>query len=306
MAGKKPALGRGLEALFGEAEVRVPIAEPLSGTYSRGTEKDEKVPENAVLYIDIDDIKPNSMQPRQNFDPDTIEELAASIETYGIIQPVLLSKAAIGYELIAGERRWRAARKAGLKTVPAIVRGVTKEENALIAIIENMQREDLNTIEEASAYRAIIDKYGMTQEAIAKAVGKSRPHIANTLRTLGMPQEIIDMLKAGKLTLGHANALGIVKDKRQQIGLSERIVKKGLSVREAERLANALNNEVLKKEPQRAKSEEIHAIEQELTSLTGVRVVINGDGSKGNVELKYSDRQGLEEIIDLLRKAKSH
>ena len=306
MAAKKPALGRGLNALFGDIEVEVPaIRNEGTGTEeSRSTKKNEaNTPGNVVLYIDIDDIKPNSMQPRQSFDPESIEDLAASIETYGIIQPVLLAKATVGYELIAGERRWRAARKAGLKSIPAIIREVTNEENALIAIIENMQREDLNVIEEATAYRTIINKYGLTQEELSKAVGKSRPHIANTLRILGLPPEVKELLRSGSLTLGHANALGAVKNVEKQSELAEKIAAKNLSVREAERLASALNIEKTGKIASQGKPVEIHIIEQELTSAVGIRVVINGNGEKGSVDLKYFDRSGLEEIIDLLRKA---
>ena len=311
MAGKKQALGRGLEALFGEMEVSMPVLEPAD-SLEDNTQKEEKGeakatrPKNTVLYIDIDDIKPNSMQPRQNFDPESIEELAASIESYGIIQPVIVSVTELGYELVAGERRWRAARKAGLKTVPAIIREVTNEENALIAIIENMQREDLNTIEEANAYRRVIDKYKITQESLARAVGKSRPHVANTLRALDMPPEIVDMLRAGALSLGHANVLGAIKDIKQQCELAEKVVNKGLSVRETERLAAFLDGKKPVKKKQDTKVEEIRIIEQELTSSTGVKVIINGDGEKGNVELRYFDRQGLEEIIDLLRRIHSH
>jgi len=307
MGGKKPALGRGLNALFGDIEVEVPAVrneETGAETTPAISEGGERAPENMVLYIDIDEIKPNSMQPRQAFDPETIEDLASSIETYGIIQPVILTKAEIGYELIAGERRWRAARKAGLKTIPAILREVTNEENALIAIIENMQREDLNVLEEATAYRTIITKYKLTQEELSKAVGKSRPHIANILRILGLPSEVKEMLREGTLTLGHANALGAVKNAEKQAGLAKKIVTKGLSVREAERLASALSSEKnAKKKPKESKSVEIRVIEQELTSSIGVRVVINGDAEKGSVDLKYFDRSGLEEIIDLLRKA---
>jgi len=306
MAGRKQALGRGLDALFGDIEIKVPAVRDGETGANAGNSSANAgaAPENAVLYVDIDDIKPNSMQPRQSFDPELIDELAASIEAYGVIQPIVLAKANIGYELIAGERRWRAARKAGLKTIPAIVREVTNEENALIAIIENMQREDLNTIEEAMAFRTIIEKYGMTQEALAKAIGKSRPHIANTLRALSMPIEIVDFLRTGALTLGHANALGAVKDTENQVKLAARIAKDGLSVREAERLATALGEKKPeRKKKQNPKTNEIRIVEQELTSATGVRVVINGDGEKGGVELKYFDRQGLEEIIDLLRKA---
>jgi len=307
MAGKKQALGRGLDALFGDVDAKVPAR---AGTENKN--KAEKVIDpgealdttgNKILFIDIDDIKPNSMQPRQAFNPDTIEELADSIKTYGVIQPIILQKTTKGFELVAGERRWRAARKAGLKEVPAIIREVTEEENALFAIIENMQREDLNTIEEATAYHSIIQKYGMTQEGLAKAVGKSRPHVANTIRTLGMQSEIVDFIRQGDLTLGHANALGAVKDTGTQLLLAKKIVKNGLSVREAERLAAQAEKKPTGKGARSAKSVEIRTVEQELTSATGVRVRINGNGNKGRVELGYTDRQGLEEIIDLLRKA---
>jgi len=298
MAGKKPALGRGLESLFGDMEISVPA---IGSTASGKKDQDS---ENAILYVDIDEIKPNSMQPRQSFNPESIEDLAASIESYGVIQPVILTKAANGYELVAGERRWRAARKAGLKTVPAIIRKLTNAENALIAIIENMQREDLNTIEEAAAFKAITGKYKMTQEELAKTIGKSRSYVANTIRTLSLPPEIVELLRTGKLTLGHANALGAVKDAGMQIRLAEKIAQNGSSVREAERLAGAL----MKKKPKETarpgtKTNDIRIVEQELTSLIGVKVVINGDDEKGSVELRYSDREGLEEIIDLLRKA---
>jgi len=307
MAGKKQALGRGLDALFGEIETKVPVntyTEANAETKKTGS-YDKTVPGNAVLFIDIDEIKPNSMQPRQFFDPDSIEELAASIEAYGVIQPVILQESKNGYELVAGERRWRAARKAGLKVIPAIVREVTEEENALFAIIENMQREDLNTIEEATAYQTIIQKHGMTQEMLAKAVGKSRPHITNTLRTLSMQEEIVDLLRKGTLTLGHANALGAIKDTKQQLMLAKKIEKNGLSVREAERLAVLTEKKAVSKGTKTTKSNEIRNLEQELTSATGIRVKINGNGEKGSVELQYFDRQGLEEIIDLLRNART-
>lgn len=306
MAGKKPALGRGLDALFGDIEVKAPVKR--EGEQKPETIKDNEPDlagqENAVLYIDIDDIKPNSMQPRQSFDPEAIDELAASIEAYGVLQPVILAKAEKGFELVAGERRWRAARKAGLKTVPAIIREVTNEENAIIALIENMQREDLNTIEEATAFRTIISKYKMTQEVLARAVGKSRPHITNTLRTLTMAPEIVEFLRSGALTLGHANALGAVKDVGKQVKLAEKAAKTGLSVRETEKLAAALSGKKPKQDStQGGKTNEIRVVENELTSVTGIRVAIRGAGEKGRVELHYFDRQGLEEIIEFLRNA---
>jgi len=305
MAEKKPALGRGLDALFGDVGTREIVKPDTKGEKGKGriakrAEERPASPGDAELFIDIDEIKPNTMQPRKAFDNEKMEELASSIELHGVISPVILRKAENGYELVAGERRWRAARKAGLKIIPATIREVTDEESAKVALIENLQREDLNTFEEASAYHAIIQKYGMTQDGLAREVGKSRPHIANTLRVLSMQEEIVDMIRRGELTLGHANALGAVKDEDQQLELAKKIVKSGLSVREAERLAARTDKRPAAKS---AKSDEIRGVEQELTSATGIRVTINGNGRKGSVELRYFDRPGLEEIIELLRKA---
>jgi len=304
MAGKKQALGKKLEDLFGDIEAKIPITG--SGETKRGAETTEKttvMAGKAVIEVDIDEIKPNSNQPRQEIDPEGLDDLAASIEAHGVISPVLLQKAKTGYELVYGERRWRAARKAGLKHIPATVREVTEEEKELFAIIENTQRENLNAIEEGTAYRGIINKYGMTQEGLAKIVGKSRSHVANTLRALGMQKEIVEMIRQGLLTLGHANALGAVKDEKQQLDLAEQIVKGGLSVREAEKRAARAEKKPSASGGGKPKTDEIRMVEQELTTATGIRVRINGDDRKGNVELRYLDRQGLEEIIDLLRKA---
>ena len=299
MAGIKQGLPRGIYALIDDNAIKVPARKEDSGdgtSESAGTGR---------LYIDINDIKPNSAQPRQDFKQEAIDELAASIEEYGVLQPLILMKAETGYELISGERRLRAARKAGLKEVPAILIEVTKKEKALFAMIENMQREDLNLVEEAIAYQKMMQEYGMTQEVLAKAVGKSRPHIANTLRALGMQAQIVDMLRKGALTLGHANALGAVKDADEQLLLARKAAKNGLSVRETERQAAKIEKKPAKKARQGAKTDEIRGVEQELTSATGVRVNITGDGRKGSVELRYFDRQGLEEIIDLLRNART-
>ncbi|MDR3305672.1 MAG: ParB/RepB/Spo0J family partition protein [Clostridiales Family XIII bacterium] len=316
MAGKKKALGRGLDALFGEFQASVPVnADAETDADAEGGEtQNSRAPtarensENTILYVDIDDIRPNEMQPRRLFKAEAIEELAASIETYGVIQPVILRKAELGYELVAGERRWRAARKAGLRKIPALVRELAEEENALFAIIENMQREDLNTVEEANAFRTILDKYEMTQDALSRAVGKSRPYIANTLRVLKMPPEILEFLQSGALSLGHANALGAVKDRELQIRIAAMIEKKGLSVREAERLcaeaeARAGKADGGKRRQGKAKNAEIRAVEEELTSLVGTKVAINAGKRGGSVELRYFDKAGLDEIIELLRAA---
>ncbi|MDR0875116.1 MAG: ParB/RepB/Spo0J family partition protein [Clostridiales Family XIII bacterium] len=310
MAGKKQALGRGLGALFGEIEAPVPAKSDAKPS-KKQSKNPEKALENgalsadSVFYINIDDIRPNAMQPRQSFAPEAIEELADSIQSYGVIQPIILRKSAVGYEIVAGERRWRAARKAGLREIPAIVREFGEEENALIAIIENMQREDLNTVEEATAFKTILAKYGMTQEELSKAIGKSRPHIANTLRTLRLPPEVVELLRTGRLSLGHANALGAIKDRDKLSRLAEKIAKDGLSVRETERLAQDADQAAPKRTKRKgaAKTNEIRLVEQELTSLIGARVVINGDREGGSVELKYHDRAGLDDIVEYLRSA---
>ena len=298
MATKRQALGgQGLAALIADNDITVPRGK------RKGTDAEQADSESAVLLIDIDNIKPNSRQPRKVFKEETMEELATSIEAEGVIQPILVTKASTGYEIIAGERRWRAARKAGLKDIPAIVREVTEEEKAKFAIIENIQREDLNTIDEAKAFRTLIDDAEMTHESLAKAVGKSRSYITNTLRTLTMPPEIVEMLWEGTLTLGHANALGAVKDADKQVRLAKQIAEQGSSVREAERMAAAAGSKKKAKprgQKTARKTNEIRMAEQDLTSATGVKVVINGDEKTGSVNLHYYNKEGLDEIIDLL------
>ncbi|MDR0356941.1 MAG: ParB/RepB/Spo0J family partition protein [Clostridiales Family XIII bacterium] len=295
-AQKKRGLGKGLDALFGEMNATVS---------ARAGESDEGHSSGNIVYVDIDEVKPNAMQPRKKFDEGTLTNLAESIETYGVIQPVMLRKNGRGYELVAGERRWRAARKAGLKEVPAIIRDLSEEENALFAIIENMQREDLNPMEEASAFKNIMDVYGLTQEAVSKNVGKSRSYIANTLRLLKMPQDIRDMLVREELTLGHANAIGGIRDKKKMIAVAKRIVREELSVREAETLAaqesgRAVSARIPKAKP-RQKNAEIRNIEEELTTLLGTKVTIGNSGKSTVIEIHCYSREELEGIIEELR-----
>ena len=192
---KAKGLGKGLEALFGDAEVAPVEKKPASKkkqTESKRSEKAAESPaeEGGVLYVDLNDIKPNAAQPRKVFDEEKLEELAASISQHGLIQPIVLRKLGKGYEIVAGERRWRAARLAGLKEVPCIVKELTEEENMLLAIVENMQREDLNPIEEAEGLKKMIDTYGLTQEQVSYSVGKSRPYITNSLRLLKLPGRV--------------------------------------------------------------------------------------------------------------------
>ena len=202
MAAKNRGLGRGLDALFAD---QAPIINPESENKNKTTDKEGIRTENAIVYININDIKPNENQPRKNFDENKIAELAASITEHGIIQPLVVRRNKSGYEIVAGERRWRASRKAELKEVPCIIRDFDDEQNMLIAIIENMQREDLNPIEEAEGLNQMIKTYGMTQEEVSKSVSKSRPYITNALRLLKLPENIQSMVTEGKLTTGHAD-----------------------------------------------------------------------------------------------------
>jgi ParB family chromosome partitioning protein len=297
---RKPALGKGLEALFGE------MATPVSTeTVTKEEKKDSDTTTDGMISISIDKIKPNAMQPRKVFEEEDIESLTNSITEHGVIFPVMLKKSGKGYEIVAGERRWRAARKAGLKEVPAIIRDLSPEENALYAIIENMQRVDLNPMEEANAFKNVMSSFGFTQEAVAKSVGKSRPYVANTLRLLKLPAKIQQYITEGSITSGHANALGSIKDSAAQDILAVQIVREGLSVREAEAAAAKITSGVSakkKKAKPREKSYEVRAIEDELTSLFGTRVTLGTDGRKGVIEIHYYSRDELDGLIDVLKK----
>jgi ParB family chromosome partitioning protein len=215
--------------------------------------------------------------------------------------------------MVAGERRWRAARKAGLRKIPSIIRNLDDTENALVALIENMQREDLNPIEEAEAFENIIETYKITQEALARTVGKSRPYVSNTLRLTRMPLEIIEFIRAGELSRGHANAIGSLRNKDKQLELARFIVKNGLSVREAENLSvDMTGTEEGKEKPAKnakksAKKEkpEIKAVEDELTTSLGAKVTISSNnGKNGKIEIHYYNYDELNELIDVLRKLK--
>ena len=291
-APKGRGLGKGLEALFNDVEINTHDSERNSSSTNEG-----------ILFLDINDIKPNSKQPRKNFPDDKIDELAKSIETHGIIQPIMVRPAGEGYEIVAGERRWRAARRAALKQVPCIIRELTEEQNMLIAIIENMQREDLNPMEEADALNQMIVQYGLTQEEVSKSVGKSRPYITNALRLLKLPSEIREMVVQGQLTSGHARAIAGVKDETKQVSLASKTVKEGLSVRETETLANKENesmpNRQAKARP-RAKNREITDLEEELKTVLGTKVEISQGTKRGKIEIEYYSRDELERLLELL------
>ncbi len=304
-APKNRGLGRGLEALFGEVEIETSAE---SGIESEASEikkqENRKVAENSVVFIDIHEIKPNENQPRKNFDEDKIAELANSILEHGIIQPIVVRKKAKGYEIVAGERRYRAARKAELKTVPCLVRELTDEQNMLLAIIENMQREDLNPIEEAQAIEKMIDTYGLTQEQVSKSLSKSRPYIANALRLLKLPEKIQDMITEGMLSPGHARALVAVKDEKKQLALAERTAQEGLSVREIEKLSGESKKSSRSDLRIKKKNIEVASAEEDLKEIFGTKVNLIERGKRGKIEIEYYSRDELERLLELLKTLK--
>lgn len=305
---KSRGLGKGLDALFGDAEVSIRTE---SVKESKEPAKAEKAPEQkdggtaqagGIEYIDINDIKPNSNQPRKTFDEDKLQELAASIEEHGLIQPVVLRKVKRGYEIVAGERRWRAARIIGIREIPCIVKELSDEENMLLAIIENMQREDLNPIEEAEGISQMIDTYGLTQEQVSKSVGKSRPYIANSLRLLTLAAPVRRYVSEGELSAGHARALAVIKDEDKQISLAEAAVKQGLSVRQIEKLAQETKTGRTKKKANTAaKSPDVRRVEEDLKEVLGTKVNLNQKGKKGKIEIEFYSREDLERLIELLK-----
>lgn len=297
MANKRSkGLGKGLGALFDDMEVSVPVSEEETNIDK------EEVIKSGLVYIDINDIKPNAKQPRQNFDEESLNELAESIKSHGVIQPITIRPAKKGYELVAGERRWRAARIAGLSIIPAILKDITDEENIFFALIENMQREDLNALEEAEALNDIIQLYNLTQNEVASSVGKSRAYVANALRLLKLPEIVREYISEGKLSGGHGKALGMIQGEELQIKMAKRAASEGLSVHDIERLASQMPDSAAKKKPRiKKKNKEIKQVEDELTSLVGAKVMINSTGNKGKLELYYYSDDELNDLIDLLR-----
>lgn len=289
---RKSGLGRGLDALIADT---VPVNR-------EDAEKDgqSSPEENAIIYVNINDIRPNKDQPRKKFDEERIKELADSITEHGIIQPLVVRKKGAFYEIVAGERRWRAARAAELTQVPCIVREFTDEENIVVAIIENMQREDLDPIEEALGINQMIKTYGFTQEQVAKSVSKSRPYITNALRLLKLPEEIRQMVSEGKITAGHARAVVSVPEPEKQIEITERAWKEGLSVRDVEKLVVKLNRPK-KRTAKDAKSPDTVRVENDLREIFGTRVIINTTGKKGRIEIEYYSDDELNRIIEQLK-----
>ena len=301
MAAKKGGLGRGLDALFAD----VPVTAPETNKKTEKKEKEEvaeAAAEDRVNYIKIHEIMPNVNQPRKTFNEDKIEELADSIREHGIIQPIVVRKKKKGYEIVAGERRWRAAMKAGLAEVPCLLKELTDEQNMLIAIIENMQREDLNPIEEAEGLHQMVSTFGLTQEQVSKSVGKSRPYITNALRLLKLPEYIREKLAEGVISAGHGRTLITVEDEDLRRQLFDKIVAEGLSVRETEKLVAELGKPAKKKPAKKLKNPDTAHVEEELKVILGTKVNIVEKGKKGKIEIECYSRDELNRLIELLKK----
>lgn len=283
-------LGMGLSALLGE----VPRPLPTVGEASDG----------GVREVEIARIRPNPSQPRTYFDEDALDELSRSIAARGVLQPILLRPAGDAFEIVAGERRWRAAQRAQLHSVPAIVREIDDSSVAEIALIENVQREDLNAIEEAEGYRQLIDRYGHTQDDVGRIVHKSRSHVANLLRLLDLPEFVRQSLMRGDISMGHARAVAAAEDPDE---LTREIIAKGLSVRDAERLAQRARPGIADaigrasaRNAARAGNADIDALERQLGDLLGVRVRVQHKGDGGSVQLHYSTLEQLDMICQRL------
>ena len=291
----KRGLGRGLNSLFGEYDNETTEKE------KEEVVKVEQVVVNEPKEIEIGLIDRNPEQPRKVFDDEALSELATSIKNYGVIQPIIVKEVNGRYVIIAGERRWRASRLAGLKTIPCVIKDYTEQEISEIAIIENLQREDLNPIESAKAIKSLINQFDLTQDEVADKIGKSRPAVANTLRLLTLPDAIISLVESGKITAGHARALLAVENPAKQKEIAIQIVSQGLTVRDVENIIKHLNNpkkDAVKKE----KTLELKDFEERIKRVFSTRVQIKGTESKGKIVIDYYSKDDLDRIYDILNK----
>jgi ParB family transcriptional regulator, chromosome partitioning protein len=279
MVDKRPALGRGLSALIPDSSA-------------------PSVNERA-LDVDTDLLRPNTFQPRTSMDETKIDELARSIRAHGIIQPIVVRRVEGGYEIVAGERRWRASQRAGLLKVPVVVRDVPDDKLLAAALIENIQREDLNPIEEAHAYRRLADDYHLTQEQIAEAVGKDRSSIANYVRLLKLPQDIRSGVGSGALSMGHARALLALPDEASQLRISRDVTTKNLSVRETEALVKRVIEPV---PPRTPVDKDVHtrAAEERLRFALGTRVRVERKRKGGQIEIDFGSEEELQRLFEIL------
>ena len=274
MPGERRGLGKGLEALIPSAP--------------------------GIAEIEVESIVPNPRQPRQAMDPESLEELAASIREQGLVQPLVVAQVPGGYQLLVGERRWRAAKLAGLDTVPVVVREVTPQQMVELALVENLQREDLNPLETATAYEQLAEDFGLTQQQIADKVGKNRATVTNTLRLLKLPQKVKDALLEGRISEGHARAILSLERRDSQLELLEAILKGGLSVRHTEEMARRLVEGPGRKASPPAKSAELRSLEDRLRQALGTKVSLSRGARGGRLVIYFYSEEELHNIYELI------
>lgn len=282
MAVKKSALGKGLGALIPEVD-----------------EEKLDIDKNGILEVDINYIAPNEKQPRKNFDEEKLIALSQSIKVNGLIQPILVTKNGEYYTIIAGERRWRAAKIAGLKKIPVIEKELSDIEIMEISLIENLQREDLNPMEEAMAYKRLVDDFSLTQEEISKRVGKSRPAIANSLRLLNLDSRVANYIVEGTISEGHGRMLVSIDDKNMQYEIAKKIIDESLNVRQTEKLIKKLNEKKVVRDKKEKKDIYIKEIEEKLKNILGTKVIINKSRKKGKIEIEYYSEDDFQRIMDI-------
>lgn len=278
----KRGLGKGLEALIPKAEHK------------------EK---GFVIEMDIESLTPNLFQPRKNFDKEKMEELKGSIKKHGIIQPIVVRKMANGYEIVAGERRLKAAKEIGLKKIPAIIKSINNEKSLEIALVENIQREDLNPVEQANAFKRLTDEFNLTQQELAEVTGKSRALVTNTIRLLKLNPEIQKSISEGKISFGHAKLLLSIEDEEVQRAVCDRIRANDLSVRDTERLIKNIGKVQKRKfEVKNITIERFPEVEGKLRDILGTKISILYDGKKGKIDIEFYSKEDLRRIVDLLLK----
>lgn len=258
--------------------------------------------EESVQEIKLNELRPNPYQPRKTFQQETIDELKESILEHGILQPLVVRKSIRGYEIVVGERRFRAAKEAKLETVPAVVRTLSEQQMMELAVLENLQREDLNSIEEGLAYQMLMERLKLTQEEVAKRLGKSRPHVANHVRLLSLPPKIQELISTGKISMGHGRALLGLREKAKLPAVVEKVIKEALSVRQLEKLIQHLNENVPRetKKPEKKKDVFIQEREHFLRERFGTGVNIKQNKNKGKIEIEFFSQEDLERILEML------
>lgn len=287
MSTKKRGLGKGLSALISDKAILDTLI------------SDEN-PNEKIESIDIDLIIPKKDQPRKYFDDETLKDLASSISIHGVIQPIIVRKQGAIYQIVAGERRWRASKSINLKEIPAIVRNIDEEKAAKISLIENIQRENLNPIEEATAYKKLMEDYELRQEELGDAVGKSRTYISNSIRLLNLDKRVMEYIYEGKLTSGHGKVLLGITDKEEQIRAAEKIINLGLNVRDTEAEVKKVKVKPKRKLKVKPKEAYLKDIEENLMSSLGTKVNLMIGKKKGKIEIEYYGDEDLERLIDLL------